>query len=107
MQSSPRFFVSSLLFCLITLVIGGCSEDIQVIKPGLPIPVVYAVFDVNKAVHYVKVSKTFAGESDPYTLAGDPDNIYYNDAEVFLTEGNGSTRIPFALETGIPRSEGS
>lgn len=85
----------------------GCSEDIAVIKPGSPIPVVFAVFDLNQAFHSVKLSKTFAGAADPYTLATDHDRVFYRDAEVFLTVQPGNSRIPFFLETGIPRSAGS
>ena len=85
----------------------GCSEDISVIKPGSPIPVVYGVFDLNQSVHYIKLTKTFAGETDPYTLAMDRDQVFYSDAQVFLTEGPGTSRIPFYRETGIPRSAGS
>jgi len=85
----------------------GCSEDITVINPGTPIPVVYGVFDLNQTVHYVKLSKTFAGKTDPYTLALDRDQIFYTDAQVFLSEESGAGRLPFYLETDIPRSAGA
>lgn len=98
-----------LFWLLITSIIWltGCSEDITVIKPGQPIPVVYGVFDFNQAVHYVKLSKTFAGKTDPYTLALNRDQVFYTDPQVFLIEGQGTSRIPFYLETNIPRSAGS
>lgn len=85
----------------------GCSEEVRVIKPGSTVPVVFGVFDLNQTVHYVKLSKTFAGETDPYTLAQDRNQIFYPDAEVFITGESGSGRIPFKPETGIPRFEGS
>lgn len=98
-----------LFWLLITPIIclTGCSEDISVINPGPPIPVVYGVFDLNQSVHYIKLTKTFAGKTDPYTLALDHDQIFYSDAQVFLTQESGGNRMPFHLETGIPRSDGS
>jgi len=85
----------------------GCSEEITVINPGPPIPVVYGVFDISKPTHYIKLSKTFAGKADPFSLALDRDQIFYPDAEVFLTEGTGSGRISFYPDTTIPRNAGS
>jgi hypothetical protein len=99
-----RFF-RMLIISIIWLT--GCSEDITIIKPGTPVPVVYGVLDVSQATHYIKLSKSFAGETDPYTLSQNRDEIFYSGAQVFLTEGEGTSRIPFLLETGIPRSEGS
>ncbi len=106
MRTFSRYTVLAGLLTGIIFCISACSEDIPVVRPGPPIPVVYGVFDLSKPAHYIKLSKTFAGEADPYTLAGDHDRIFYNHAEVFLTEGSGSYRIPFTLETGIPRLAG-
>lgn len=94
-----------LLLCTI-ICLNGCSEDIVVIQPGPPIPVVYGVFDLNQTVHHIKLSKSFAGESDPYTLAGNAGTVFYTDAEVFLSQGPGTSRTYFKRETGIPRNTG-
>jgi hypothetical protein len=105
-----RFSIRTFLFCLLPISAGlllpGCSEDIRVLNPGPPIPVVYGVFDLNEAVHYIKLTKTFAGQADPYTLALDHDLVFYPDAQVFLTRESGSTRMTFTRETGIPRDTG-
>ncbi len=90
------------IFCL-----TGCSEEITVIKPGAPIPVVFGVFDLNRSINYIKLSKTFAGMTDPYTLATDHDRIFYSNAQVFLTDPYGSNRMSFTLQTGIPRDTGN
>ncbi len=107
MRFNNNTIITCLFFCLIVLTISGCSEDIQVIEPGSPVPVVYAVFDVNQSVHYVKVSKTFVGESDPYTLAKNHDQIFYPDAKVFVADINGNGHVQFSLVTDIPRLPGS
>jgi hypothetical protein len=100
-----RFFFWLLLITSIWLT--GCSEDISVINPGPPIPVIYGVFDLNEATHFVKLSKTFAGKSDPYTLALNRDQVYYSDARIYLFEENGSGGIEFQKDSDIPRNAGS
>jgi hypothetical protein len=107
MQIIKRSIASSIVILLVGFSFSGCLEDIQIIKPGPSIPVVYAVFDINQSIHYVKVSKTFAGKTDPYTLALDADNIFYPGAEVFLTQGIGGPHLPFYLEKSIPRVPGN
>ncbi|MCX6223715.1 MAG: hypothetical protein NTV01_03020 [Bacteroidia bacterium] len=106
MKTFTRY--NRLFWSLIALSIwlNGCSEDASLVKPGSPIPVVYGVFDLNQSVHYVKLSKSFAGKSDAYTLALNHDLIFYSDAQVFLTAGSGTSRIPFQLETDVPRLPG-
>jgi hypothetical protein len=107
MKAFTRYHHLFWLLITTNILLAACSEDISVINPGLPIPVVYGVFDLNQAVHYLKLSKTFAGETDPFTVAMNHDQIFYSDAQVFITEGPGTSRIPFYRETGIPRSAGS
>lgn len=94
-------------FIILILFFTGCSEDIPIVKPGAPIPVVYGVFDLNQSIHFVKLSKTFAGVTNPYILAEDSTRIFYADAQVFLSRGPGTNRLPFHADNGIPRSPGS
>ncbi|MFO7617072.1 MAG: hypothetical protein R6V75_07455 [Bacteroidales bacterium] len=99
---------AALLFPIIifTLLAGGCTDEIRVLQPGDPIPVVFAVFDVRDGEHFVKLTKTFAGEADAWELASDPANLFYPDAEVYLTELPGTRRSLFGLVEGIPREPG-
>lgn len=106
MKTFSRYHHILWLLITTTIWLTGCSEDITIIKPGAPIPVVYGVFDLNRSMHYIKLTKTFAGENDPYTLAQDHDNIFYSDAQVFLTDINGNNKMPFTLQTAIPREDG-
>jgi hypothetical protein len=106
MQFNTRTIVYCILIFLMGYILSGCREDIQVIKPGPSIPVVYAVFDLSQSMHYVKISKTFAGKSDPYTLALNADNIFYPGVEVFLSQGIVGARFPFYLVNSIPRVPG-
>lgn len=84
----------------------GCSDDISLVKPGNPIPVVYGVFDLNQPTQYIKLSKSFAGEEDATVLAQKRDLVFYRDAGVFLSDRSGNNRLPFHAESGIPRDPG-
>ena len=106
MKTFSRYHTLSWLLITTTIWLSGCSEDIDVIKAGTPIPVVYGVFDLNQTVNYIRLSKTFAGESSAFTMAQEHDNIFYNDAQVWLTNSWGGYRMQFNLQTGIPREAG-
>lgn len=88
------------------ILLSACSEDITVVRPGKSVPVVFAVFDVHDSLHYVKLSRSFAGESDPYTLAAEPVTIFYPDARISLRSLPGGLPHNFSLETAIPRDPG-
>jgi hypothetical protein len=106
MKSFPGY---NLLLWLITLSIvwlTACSDEIRVIHPGSPVPVIFGVLDLNQPVHHIKLSKSFAGTRDPYTLALDREVIFYSDPQVFLTEANGSGRMFFKADKSIPRLDG-
>lgn len=93
------------------LILSSCNNELDLIEEGDPIPVVYALFDMADTAQYVRVEKAFA---DPViaadVLAQDPDNLYYENAEVSLTiEGRGTfplTKVDGNLE-GYVRQEGA
>jgi hypothetical protein len=62
----------------------SCSDEVSLVKPGPPVPVLYGILDVQDKNHFIKLSKSFAGEEDAFELAKDPDKIFYADAEVGL-----------------------
>jgi hypothetical protein len=94
-----------IIISMLTLCIA-CSDEIAVVKPGAPVPVVFAVFDIHDSVHFVKLSRSFAGESDPYTLAADPSNVFYTDAGVSLKSLPDGAPVNFGLVPEIPRNPG-
>jgi len=96
-------------YALILLAIVGfaaCNDDISVIYPGPPVPVVYGVFDVNDPVHYVKLTKSFVGEDDPRELAAEHGNVFYDGARVYLYRYSDTDRAYFELEDSMVRDTG-
>jgi len=91
---------------ILLLVSSGCSEDLQVVLPGPPIPVIFGVFDTGDSVHYIKLSKSFSGFSNPYQLASENSNVFYDDARIYLYGYNGTHRSYFEKITQVPRETG-
>ncbi|MFA6352613.1 MAG: hypothetical protein WCW86_09840 [Bacteroidales bacterium] len=94
------------LAILLTILITGCSDEIQMIKAGDPLPVVFAVFDASDNEHFIKLTKTFASDANAWELTSDPKNLFYSDVELFLTELPGNRRNHFSVVEGIPREPG-
>jgi uncharacterized protein YceK len=99
--SSPNLILLTVLFLL-----SGCSTEIEVVDPGPPVPVVYAVFDPSDTTHYVKLSKSFAGKTDPYTLALDRNQVFYPEASITLGGGYDPGAWVFSKNSEIPRDPG-
>lgn len=95
-----------LLILLLICSLAACNDDITVIYPGPPIPVVYGVFDVNDPVHYVKLSKSFVGEEDPRELAAEHGNLFYEGARVYLYRYSDTDRSYFELKDSLARDTG-
>jgi hypothetical protein len=85
MEFTAKNIKSVIFFTAAVLLVGSCSDEVSLVKPGPPVPVVYGILDVKDPHHYIKLSKSFAGEVDAYELAQDPDRIFYSGAEIKLT----------------------
>ncbi len=90
----------------LAILVSACSEEISVVKPGASVPVIYAVFDIRDSAHHVKLSKTFAGTGDVLELVTEKNQLFYEDAEVFLTDLAGRGHTNFDLVADISRDSG-
>jgi len=84
----------------------SCSDEVSLVKPGPAVPVLYGILDVQDKSHFIKLSKSFAGEEDAYQLALDPEMIFYSDARVFLTRVFDRQEYPFIVVDTISRLPG-
>ncbi|OFY56129.1 MAG: hypothetical protein A2X22_03905 [Bacteroidetes bacterium GWF2_49_14] len=90
-------------FVLILIVISGfltsCEDDIEVIKEGPTIPVVYGLLNPNDTVNYIRLTRTFIGKESVAELAGKPENLFYQDVIMTLDinspEGYPMKSFPF------------
>src|SRR3989339_231358 len=93
-------------YIFLTSVFSGCTDEISVFTPGPSIPVVYGVLDIRDTIHYLKLSKTFGGYDDPAILASDPENIFFQDAIVYLRPVGVLRKIMFESIQGQARDSG-
>jgi len=93
-------------FPVLILCGSGCDEEIRMVLPGDPVPVVYGVFDATDTVHAVKLTKSFAGESDVYEMSKQSDLVFYQDPVIFLSAPGVSNRAYFTRISDVPREPG-
>ena len=64
------------------LCLASCSEDIRLVAPGNPVPIVYAIFDVQDLHHHMLLSKSFAGEESLSDLLNRTGILHYDHARI-------------------------
>ena len=105
-----RIPVFSLGLSLI-IFLPSCATDFELEAPGEPVTVLYGVLSLQDTAHYVRVERAFkAAGTDATVLAQDPDNLYFEDASVFLEKVISGTRFELqrvdGAQEGYSRDEG-
>ena len=63
----------------------ACSNDFELTENSEPLPVVYGVISAQDTAIYIRVEKSFVSQTiSGKDLALNPDNLYYDNAEVVL-----------------------
>ena len=81
-----------LLIPFIALILGSiaslssCNEEIDMIGEYKETPVLFCLLDKSDSIHYVKLTKTFSGNSNAIEAAQIADSSYYQEAEVKIEE---------------------
>lgn len=92
-MKSLLIFVPALIFLLLT----SCNKDIDLTGKHEETPVVYALLDQNDSLHYVKVTRTFAGSNNALNVAQIADSSYFQDVKITMEEwgniGSNSQKI--------------
>jgi len=73
-----------LLVILVNTLLTSCSNDLDLIISGEPIPVVYFVFNPEDTVYSVTLTHSFEGTNNAYNMAKNPDSVYFSSAEIKL-----------------------
>ncbi len=66
------------------MIFSSCSNDLDLLDPADPIPVVY--FQINPAdkTFYLTLTRSFSGDGNGYNLARDPNRVFYDSADIRL-----------------------
>jgi len=90
--------------------ITSCSNDFEITEGVADIPVVYGLLSSSDTALYIRVEKAFVDENtSAITLAKDPENLYYKDIQVEISNGQKTftlQRVDGNLE-GYPRKAGA
>lgn len=97
------------------VLINSCSTDFDLNADFQETPVVYALLDASTDTQYIRINRAFLSDvTDGYTLAANPDEIYYGDELTAKVEeySFGSLIATYPLlrvdgdTLGIPKQEG-
>ncbi|MFA6797721.1 MAG: hypothetical protein WCR39_00340, partial [Bacteroidales bacterium] len=82
------------LFMLaLLMLVSSCSDKFQVVDPAEPVPVIYFMMNPEDSVFYLSLTRTFSGDLDAYELAGDPDRVFYDSADIRLEAWEGQYKV--------------
>jgi hypothetical protein len=74
------------------LLVGACSEDIDLSPDGKETAIVYGLLDQNDTIHYIRINRAFYGGTNAVEVAQIPDSNYFKKVDAFIYEVfNGDT----------------
>ena len=80
---------------LIVLIIGfgSCSNELDLVDPTEPIPVVCFRLDPSDSIFYLTLTRSFSGNSSGFDLARDPQKVFYENADIRLENWIGEYKV--------------
>lgn len=90
----------AIVFCVLAVILGSCSSDVDLIADGEDVPIVYALLDSKADTNYVKITHTM-GEGNALVAANHPElSNYPGKLNARLTEYcNGDSIRQIILDT--------
>jgi hypothetical protein len=64
--------------------ISSCSNNLDLVAPDDPLPIVYFIMNPSDSIFYLTLTKRFAGKESAFDLAQDPQKVYYHQANIRL-----------------------
>jgi gliding motility-associated-like protein len=89
----------SLAFISLLGLLFSCNTDVDLIGDYKVTPIVYGLLDQSDSIHYIKIQKTFLGQSNALDMAQVQDSSYFDDVYATITEtlSNGSVGRTWVL----------
>lgn len=69
---------------ILFILLCSCNNDLEVLKPGKTLPVIYGLVSPQDSVYRVRLTRSFLAEGDIETVARNPDSLYFHYADVRL-----------------------
>src|SRR5437870_4430063 len=86
---------------LLLIFITSCSTDFSVTTSWKDITIIYGLLDASDTAQYIKVGKAFLDPAtNAYTIAQNPDSLYYKDLNVVLQDNVNGTTIQLEKTDG-------
>jgi len=80
----PFSFRIIIITCSIQIFCSSCETEIIPYGKFENLPVVYSIINPDDSIHYLKLTRTFQGHTNPSLTARITDSIYFEDADVKL-----------------------
>lgn len=81
------------IVAFLSIFLVSCNEDIDFTGTASEAPVLYCLLDQNDTLHYVKLTKAFAGNNNASEVALIDDSSYYDQVDIVIEQWAGSTKI--------------
>jgi hypothetical protein len=73
-----------ILLMMVAGILSSCSNNLDLVVPDDPIPVVICRMDPADRIFYLTLTKSFSGNGNGFDLARDPVSLYWRNADIRL-----------------------
>lgn len=80
-----QFSLCAIILASVALV-SSCEDDIDFAGEHIETPVLFGLLDKSDSLHYVKLTRTFAGSNNSIDVALIEDSSYFQDADIEIEE---------------------
>ncbi|MNJ85633.1 hypothetical protein D3C87_31080 [compost metagenome] len=80
-----QFSLCTIILASLAL-LSSCKDDIDFAGDHVETPVLFGLLDKSDSLHYVKLTRTFAGSNNSIDVALIEDSSYFQDAEIVIEE---------------------
>ncbi len=91
-----QFSLCAIILASVALV-SSCEDDIDFAGDHVETPVLFGLLDKSDSLHYVKLTRTFAGSNNSIDVALIDDSSYFQSADIVIEEwatiGNSTSKI--------------
>ncbi len=69
---------------ILAIFLSGCNEELPILAPGNPVPVVYSFVNPADTIHYIKLGRSFCGNETFSKMARDSSLLFFANPQVAL-----------------------